>query len=113
MIAQTALVLAFSLQRPPMTMIEHTMPLMEPQKYEAAIRSAMVPHGEIIRWYISRVDEENATAYAEVVIAPLAVAVTRFPGLDDMENCRSTSQSDLEIEHSSHETKKHQTAGDL
>ena len=50
-------------------MIEHEMPLMaEPSRYEEMLRSAMAPHGEVIRWYIGRVDEARGTAIAECVI---------------------------------------------
>jgi hypothetical protein len=50
-------------------MIEHTMPLMEPAAYEAAVlQVAFDRNGEVVRWYISRVDEAAATVTAEVVM---------------------------------------------
>lgn len=74
---------ALALRPLPLTMIEHAMPLMEPHRYEAALRTAVAPQGEIIRWALTRVDQETSTAYAEVVIAPRPIRVTR-PGMQRM-----------------------------
>ena len=52
----------------PLTLIEHTMPRMPPASYEARLRSDLVGQGEIVRWYISRVDEAASTVVAEVVL---------------------------------------------
>ena len=50
-------------------MIEHEMPLMrDPSQYEALLRAAVAEQGEIIRWYIGRVDEARGKAVAECVI---------------------------------------------
>ena len=50
-------------------MIEHEMPLMrDPSQYEGLLRAAVADQGEIIRWYIGRVDEARGKAVAECVI---------------------------------------------
>ena len=53
-----------------LALIEHAMPLLPPHRYEHLLREAFAERGEILRWYIARVDEANATAIAEVVILP-------------------------------------------
>ena len=53
-----------------LALIEHAMPLLPPHRYEHVLREAFAERGEILRWYIARVDEANATAIAEVVILP-------------------------------------------
>ena len=68
----------------PLTMIEHAMPLMAPHRYEAALRAAIKPQGEIIRWAITRVDEASSTAFAEVVIEPRPVLQVKRPGMRRM-----------------------------
>jgi len=68
----------------PLTMIEHAMPLMAPHRYEAALRAAVKPQGEIIRWAITRVDEASSTAFAEVVIEPRPVLQVKRPGMRRM-----------------------------
>ena len=104
MITAAVLALSFSLDtsprvqatasRPALTLVEHALPLMEPQRYESALRAAMAPQGEMVRWAISRVDEETATAYAEVVLSlhpEVDVKVTR-PGIRRMLSMPSESQ---------------------
>ena len=49
-----------------LTLVEHRMPLMEPQCYEAVLRKAMSGRGQIVRWCIGSVDD--TTAVAEVVL---------------------------------------------
>ena len=56
--------------RQQLTLVEHAMPIMEPHRYEQAVRTAFDEKGEVLRWYIARVDEESDTAVAEVVIMP-------------------------------------------
>ncbi len=51
-------------------LVEHTMPIMDPELYEEALRSALHGRGEIVRWYIGRVDEAARTVRAEVVLLP-------------------------------------------
>ena len=88
------LIASVSASRPALTLIEHALPLMEPQRYESALRAAMAPQGEMVRWAISRVDEETATAYAEVVLSlhpEVDVKVTR-PGIRRMLSMPSESQ---------------------
>jgi len=51
---------------PQLALIEHRMPLMPPHQYEGVLREAMRERGDIVRWYIGRVDESGATA--EVVL---------------------------------------------
>lgn len=51
-------------------MVEHEMPLMAPHQYEAVLREAMADRGELLRWYIGRVDKATGTAIAECVILP-------------------------------------------
>ena len=53
-------------------LIEHAMRVMPPHLYEAELRQAFAERGEILRWYIARVDDEAGTAIAEVVILPHA-----------------------------------------
>ena len=48
------------------------MRVMPPHLYEAELRQAFAERGEILRWYIARVDDEAGTAIAEVVILPHA-----------------------------------------
>lgn len=50
----------------PLTLVEHAMPLLPPAEYEARVRHEFAGRGEIIRWYIARVD--GTTAVAEVVL---------------------------------------------
>ena len=44
------------------------MPLMAPHLYEGVLRQAMAEQGELLRWYIARVD--SSTAVAECVLLP-------------------------------------------
>ena len=53
-------------------MIEHAMPLMPPHLYEQKLQTAFAERGEVIRWYIARIDESEGSAIAEVVILPHA-----------------------------------------
>ena len=53
-----------------LNMVEHEMPLMAPHQYEAVLREAMADRGELLRWYIGRVDKATGTAIAECVILP-------------------------------------------
>ena len=47
-------------------LIEHPMPVMSPHLYEPMLRKDFESRGEILRWYIGRV--EGDTAIAEVVL---------------------------------------------
>ena len=51
-------------------LVEHVMPLMAPHLYESVVQAEFADRGEIIRWYIARVDEATSQATAEVVILP-------------------------------------------
>jgi len=44
------------------------MPLAEPHLYEQQVLAAFADRGEVVRWYIARIDELAGTAIAEVVI---------------------------------------------
>jgi len=48
------------------TLIEHSLPIMAPHLYEQALHAALGERGEILRWYVARV--EDATAVIECVI---------------------------------------------
>jgi len=61
-----AAVLLVTALSPQLALIEHRMPLMPPHQYEAVLREAMRGRGDIVRWYVGRVDESGATA--EVVL---------------------------------------------
>ena len=54
----------------PLCMVERRMPIMEPAEYERALQQWVreTGSGEIVRWYISNVDEAVGEATAEVVI---------------------------------------------
>ena len=62
-------------------MVEHAMPLMESTGYEAAVQrwARETAGGEVVRWYISRVDEAAAEAIAEVVL------LSQSPGAEEQE----------------------------
>jgi hypothetical protein len=51
-----------------LVLIEHAMPRMPAYQYEPMLRTSLSAEGEIIRWCISRVDENTDTAIAEVVV---------------------------------------------
>jgi len=51
-----------------LTLVEHAMPLAEPHLYEQQVLAAFADRGEVVRWYIARIDELAGTAIAEVVI---------------------------------------------
>ena len=57
-------------QQQRLKLVEHAMPIMPPHLYEETLRQAFVGRGEILRWYIARVDETRGTAIAEAVILP-------------------------------------------
>ena len=57
-------------QQQQLSLIEHTMPLMPPHDYEPALAAAFADRGEVLRWYIARIDETAGSAIAEVVILP-------------------------------------------
>ena len=55
---------------PPLCMVERKLPIMEPKEYERALRqwARETGSGDIVRWYISNVDEGGGEATAEIVL---------------------------------------------
>ena len=63
----------------PLTLVEHTMPLMPPGEYEPQLRLDLEGQGDIVRWYVARVDEPSQTVVAEVLLLSGAAA---SPGVE-------------------------------
>ncbi|KAL3920307.1 MAG: hypothetical protein SGPRY_005299 [Prymnesium sp.] len=57
--------------RAALRLVEHSMPLMPPSRYEHALKQWADESGEgrIVRWYVSGVEEEEERVTAEVVLA--------------------------------------------
>ena len=54
----------------PLRLVEHTMPIMEPADYEHTLQAWVreTGCGDIVRWYLSSVDEVSGNVTAEVVV---------------------------------------------
>ena len=53
-------------------LLVRVLPMMPAHLYESALEKSLQSEGDMVRWYISRVDEESQTVTAEVVLLPRA-----------------------------------------
>ena len=52
----------------PLVLVEHALPIGPAHRYEAALQEAMADRGDVLRWYIARIDEASGNAIAECVL---------------------------------------------